>query len=120
MSNRRILIASEEEQIRRMMSKWFSMHGFETDEAANGAEAVRRCEDSAYDVVMLDLDMPFTAGSEAIGLIKQKNPTLPIIVLTGYTSTQNDVWPNVERLFAKPVSLRHLQEQVCGMLAAQD
>ncbi len=100
-------------QIREVMCRWFSMRGFEVDVASDGFEAVEKCESVEYDLVLMDLEMPRMSGSEAIAILKEKHPMLPIVVLTGYTSEQNDTWrTQAARIFVKPISLRLLEEQI--------
>jgi two-component system, NarL family, nitrate/nitrite response regulator NarL len=51
-------------------------------EAANGKEAIRKCNELRPDVVLMDLNMPEMSGLEATPLIRAKFPETKIIVLT--------------------------------------
>lgn len=51
-------------------------------EAADGAELVAAVEAHAPDVVVTDLDMPGTSGTEAIALLRERFPTVGVLVLT--------------------------------------
>lgn len=51
-------------------------------EAATGAEAVRLCDEVEPDLVLMDLQMPEMGGVEAIGVLRERHPDLPILVLT--------------------------------------
>jgi PAS domain S-box-containing protein len=60
-----------------------SISGIEIDIAARLDEAVRKLQDSQFDVVLLDLNLPDSAGFETITRIRKEAPPVPIIVLTG-------------------------------------
>lgn len=59
-------------------------NGFSADEAVNGEEAVARVEDKAYDIVLMDIELPGMDGVEATKLIKKRHKNLPVIALTSY------------------------------------
>lgn len=59
-------------------------NGFSADEAVNGEEAVARVEDKAYDIVLMDIELPGMDGVEATRLIKKRHIDLPVIALTSY------------------------------------
>ena len=82
----RILIADDHDVVRdglRMILE--SEDDFEVvGEAANGAEAVRLCEDMNPQVVLMDLRMPAMDGLTAIKHIRQQHPECNIVILTTY------------------------------------
>ena len=51
-------------------------------EAADGAELLAAVAEHRPDVVVTDLDMPGTSGTEAIGALRRSHPELPVLVLT--------------------------------------
>jgi DNA-binding NarL/FixJ family response regulator len=53
-------------------------------EAADGAEAVRRCVETLPDVVLMDLQMPELNGIEATKQVRTRSPTTAVLVLTMY------------------------------------
>lgn len=59
-------------------------NGFSADEAVNGEEAVARVEKKAYDIVLMDIELPGMDGVEATRLIKKIHKNLPVIALTSY------------------------------------
>jgi DNA-binding NarL/FixJ family response regulator len=64
-------------------------------EAGNGAEAVARVERDGADVVLMDLRMPKMGGVEAIRRLRERAPSVRVLVLTTY-DTDSDVLPAIE------------------------
>ncbi len=59
-------------------------NGFTVDEAVNGEEAVARVDKKAYDIVLMDIELPGMDGVEAARHIKSRHRSLPVIALTSY------------------------------------
>ncbi len=59
---------------------------FEADVAATGAEAIRKMEANAYDIVVLDYSLPDLTGLELLKRIKVRGVDLPIV----FVSASND------------------------------
>lgn len=115
----RILVVDDEEHLRDTLKRWFEIRGFEVDVAENGEEAVRKCDQSDYDIVTMDLEMPRMKGQEAIAAIRTRRPNLPILALTGYYSEGDSALRcGADKVLAKPVSLQKLEEEVRQMIGA--
>lgn len=59
-----------------------------TGEAHNGQEAVKKVIKCRYDVVLLDISMPDRNGLEVLREMKQRRPSLPVLILTMHTEEQ--------------------------------
>jgi two-component system cell cycle response regulator DivK len=57
---------------------------YASDEATDGKEAVRKAENKAYDLILMDIELPGMDGVEAAKIIKNKNKNVPVIALTSY------------------------------------
>lgn len=57
-------------------------------EAENGREAIQRSQELQPQIILMDLSMPNINGTEAIRAIKQRNPSIKIIVLTVHKSEE--------------------------------
>lgn len=57
-------------------------------EAAHGADVLARLRESAFDVALLDINMPHRSGLEALGQIRKLWPQLPVIMLSMYPEEQ--------------------------------
>jgi DNA-binding NarL/FixJ family response regulator len=82
-----VLIADDQEVIRRMLCLMFASQGdFEVcGEAENGQEAIEMAQILRPDLIMLDLSMPVMNGIEAACALKQLMPMTPIIVFSEYS-----------------------------------
>lgn len=67
--------------IRKLIKKYAEFEGHTVDEAANGMEAVVKCRDNSYDLVVMDIMMPELDGFSACREIRKKS-NVPIIMLS--------------------------------------
>ncbi len=79
----KVLMVDDEEQFRTTTSKILQRRGFETVMAASGPEALEKLSEKP-DVVILDVKMEGMDGHEALKKIKEQQPDLPVIMLTGH------------------------------------
>ena len=79
-----ILIVEDEQPIRSMLCASLSQGGYDVEEAANGAQARELLEQDHFDMVLTDLKMPIMDGEALIRWIRERDASLPIIVMSGY------------------------------------
>lgn len=81
-----ILLVDDEPTIRAALTEILELSGFVVLVAENGREALTLFEQQQADIalIILDMAMPVMMGHEALGLIRQKQPTMPVILLSGY------------------------------------
>jgi len=80
---------------------------FEMDEAVDGLEAVRKCDEKSYDIVFMDIMMPNMDGIEATKLIRQKHKKLMLIAVSAVDDNerQKEILSNgAEDYISKPVN----------------
>jgi len=80
----KVLIADDEEVLRRMYLTKFKNEGFEAYGASNGEEAVEMAKKIKPDIILLDIIMPLADGFSALKKIKEDNSlkNIPVILLT--------------------------------------
>src|SRR4051812_4531389 len=81
-SPRKVLIVEDDPAIREALREAISADGNETVCAPDGGQAVRIFSDGKHDLVLLDLMMPVMSGYDVCRKIREKNKTVPIIMLT--------------------------------------
>jgi CheY-like chemotaxis protein len=79
----RVLMVDDEERFRTITARILERKGYETVIAASGEEALEMLSENP-DVVILDVKMGGMDGHETLKKIKQTNPDLPVIMLTGH------------------------------------
>lgn len=85
---RRVLVVDDEPGIRDLLSRTLEMAEYEVEAMADGMSALHRLRATrdAYNLVIADLRMPGMDGLTLIREVKQINPQLPIIIITGFSS----------------------------------
>jgi Signal transduction histidine kinase, nitrogen specific len=85
-----VLVADDEEIVRRLAKTALESHGYRVLLAANGREAIDLMREmpGAVAVAILDLTMPIVSGDEAMRELKKIQPGLPIILSSGYTEAE--------------------------------
>lgn len=87
MSDRiKVLMVDDEEAFRTTTSKILCRRGFDTTVAGSGEEALQILRRDRHDVVILDVMMPGMDGHEALARIKELDPSIAVIMLTGHGS----------------------------------
>jgi putative two-component system response regulator len=79
---KRILIVDDEKTVRRSLNKCLTRSGFSCDEASNAKEALDNLNSHPADVVILDIMMPGTSGSELLPEIKESFPDTAVVMAT--------------------------------------
>jgi len=87
----KILIAEDEERMRRLLGMLLSNQEHELELVADGEEALKAFQENTPDVVITDLRMPNKDGMALIKEIREDNPDIPIIVITAFGSIESAV-----------------------------
>ena len=114
----RILLVDDNAVVRDMLVDLVGSLGYSADAAGDGAEALALFDQGQYDVVLTDLLMPGMSGWEVLAALRQREPRIPVIIITG-TPVIGDAraeQPGVAVL-RKPVDVMALATMIKGMLA---
>jgi signal transduction histidine kinase/HAMP domain-containing protein len=111
-----IMVIEDEPALRDMVRRALLASGYSVVDAGDGAEALRLSESNGtIDLVLTDMILPGMTGREISAEFRRRRPTLPIIIMSGYTG---ETYPALEALpfgvgyLEKPFSLADLRTRV--------
>jgi len=84
-----ILIVEDELRLAEILQKQLQESGFKADVANDGYVGKRMMENSEYDLVVLDINLPLMNGYELCKEIRKNNSKIPIIMLTALVTSEN-------------------------------
>lgn len=85
-----ILVVDDEPDVRTIVRLIARRQGYHTVEAANGQEAIDVLTDptQAIDAVVLDVTMPVMTGHEALPRLRELDPDVPVVLISGYDRSE--------------------------------
>ncbi|WP_342548978.1 response regulator transcription factor [Paenibacillus sp. FSL P2-0089] len=86
-----ILIADDDDNIRKLMSLYLRKEGFDLEEAGDGTKAMSTIENSHVDLVILDIMMPGLNGWELCREIRRTDANLPLLMVTAKAESAHKV-----------------------------
>ncbi|RJR38595.1 MAG: response regulator [Desulfobacteraceae bacterium] len=87
----RILVADDEKAIRDGCQRVLSSRGYEILLAENGSAAINVLASEIVDILLLDLKMPVMSGEEVLEIVRERYPTMPVIIITGHGTVDTAV-----------------------------
>jgi len=108
-----VLIVDDEAIIRDLCSK--ALKGYRVFQAANGEEALTIFQKGEIDVILTDVMMPKLGGIELLKQLKEIEPTVVVIVMTGFAEKEvilNALKADADDFITKPLNLLQLKTAV--------
>jgi excisionase family DNA binding protein len=84
----RVLVVDDEASIRDLLAKTLALAEYEVDTASDATSALERLREAGpdYGLLIADLKMPGMDGLSLIRQVKRLTPSLPIIIITGFST----------------------------------
>ncbi len=108
----KLLLVDDDETLLRLMSIRLQSEGFDVTSVDNGSKALRLTYNNHFDVVLSDLRMPGMDGLNLFDEVLQKNPDMPLILMTAHGSIKEAVAATQRGVFSfltKPVDHKELK-----------
>jgi len=110
-----ILVVEDEPLMLRLLVKFFSRHGYQVLEAADGEQAIEvyRRQKMEIDAVLLDSRLPRSTGADVFERMKAENPAVKVVMGSGYLEPQTKTemtLAGIKRFVNKPYYLDQLLE----------
>jgi DNA-binding NtrC family response regulator len=90
-AGKKMLVIDDEPAIREGVRRILESQSFQVETFANGQAAIDRIKEESFDLVITDLKMPGVSGMDVLKSIKEIQPDLPVIFITGYSTVENAV-----------------------------
>ncbi len=110
-----VLIVDDEEQFLDVFSKRLQGRGMKVDTSVSGDDAIEKAKGKQFDAIVIDLVMPGMNGIETLKRLKDENPDLQIIVLTGHATVEKGIEAmkaGASDFMEKPVDINKLMDRI--------
>jgi DNA-binding response OmpR family regulator len=120
----RILIIDDEESALDLLRRILEQEGYEVVEAKNGQEGLEIFRKQRFDLVVTDMVMPVKDGLKTILELRQEDPAVPVIAISGGGAIAKERYLNVAGYIdgvctiAKPFTRQELLAGVSGLLGS--
>ena len=115
----KVLIIEDETKVAVSVKKWLEENKFLVDVAPDGAVGRHLAQTNTYDIVLLDLNLPFLSGYEVCQSIRQVHPGIPIILVTAMDSIEQKLSgfeAGADDYLVKPFDFRELLARMRTLL----
>jgi two-component system cell cycle response regulator CpdR len=117
----RILLAEDDDDMRRFLVKALERAGYQVSDFDNGASAYARLREEPFSLLLTDIVMPEMDGIELARRATEIDPDLKVMFITGFAAVAlnpDSRAPKDAKILSKPFHLRDLVNEVERMLKA--
>ena len=120
---RKVLVVDDDPVVGKSFDRVLSGKGYAVITASNAQEALNKLDAEDYDVVFTDIKMPGMSGLEMAERVKERRPWLPVVIVTGYGSPDNEARAEaagVSGFLRKPLSPEMIEGSAQKALSEKD
>jgi DNA-binding NtrC family response regulator len=113
--NESILVVDDDAEVRKTLSSILSKEGYSVETVENGKQAIRASEKSRFDIALIDIKLPDMEGTELLHRLKEDQPHMAKIVITGFPTLENameTVNEGADGYILKPFDVEKLLEMI--------
>ncbi|MCB0922878.1 MAG: response regulator, partial [Actinobacteria bacterium] len=117
----RILVCDDDADIRAIIAHSLEALGHQVTQAGDGEQAMSRCQEGSFDLIVMDIMMPGMSGLEVVDWYRANfpSPYVPILMVTALDETEDKVEGlrrGADDYLPKPFQARELQARVAALL----
>ncbi len=115
----RILLAEDDESVRRFVARALTLEGHDVTEVTDGALALEALHEDGFDLLLTDIAMPVMDGIQLALNVARDYPTLRILMMSGYADERrraHNLEALVHDIVPKPFSLAEIVAAVAKAL----
>ena len=117
---RKVLVVDDDPVVGKSFDRVLSGKGYAVITAGDAQEALHKLEAEKYDLVFTDIKMPGMSGLEMAEQMRQRQPWLPVVIVTGYGSPDNEARAEaagVSAFLRKPLSPEMIEDSAKSVLS---
>ena len=84
-----ILVVDDDSGIRKVLRSILENEGYTVEDVENGKGAIKACEESPFDVALIDVELPDLKGTELLNRLKKIRPKMIKIIITGHPTFES-------------------------------
>lgn len=114
-----VLLVEDEPNVVSVIKRGLAPYGFEVSVATNGLTGLQMALEHSFDLIILDVMLPGMDGIQICKQIRDKDPIIPILILTALDSTENIVTglnSGADDYLAKPFKMAELAARLSTLL----
>lgn len=116
-----VLCVDDAEGILKLYENLFGVHGYEVVSATDGFQALAaHARSPRIDAAILDYDMPGMTGFELAIQLKHRDPTLPIMMVSGVEPDWEKMKPFVDASLTKGVPIRDIIKKIKVLMSKRE
>ena len=86
MTTAKVLIVDDETIMRESLAGWLERDGHAVQTARSGEEALKKCRENRFDILLLDIKMEGMSGLEVLRRVKESDADVAVVMITAYGS----------------------------------
>jgi DNA-binding response OmpR family regulator len=114
-----ILLVEDEKKLADTIQSGLEEHDYNVTIAYNGKEGKELFFNNSFDLVILDINLPYINGYELCKMIREKNKVVPIVLLTALNFTENKIEGfelGADDYISKPFEFKELLARIKALL----
>lgn len=118
-----ILIVEDEQRLAEILKKQLEESGFHAEIAYDGYVGKQLVENKAYNLIILDINLPLINGYDLCNEVRKNNSNIPIIMLTAFSTSENKLAgfrAGADDYIVKPFEFRELLARINVFLRRTD